>query len=367
MSTVPRAPRRVEESEEVESPLQLAGQDLETGEGESGAELNELLAGLQGGARYFGTVYRQDDSGGEQFLPGRLVVNPDEAGDELLERLYKAHGPGRYHLQIRAQGSRGTKGNAYVNIGGAPIATAVAPSATPTSSRDDTLREMLRESRESQNQLLKLLIERAAPPPAAAPQSMTEVMKQVGEALRLVRTASREQSVPALPGWIEQIGQVAAPFLAALANGLNTAAARIEQTTPALPRRPEPHASPTAPAHAPTAEGAASSVAAPSAGSPPTDPPSPAALACSAMAMAELKQAAPDAARLALGMWSIAAREIGELLGKVGADVLAAGMAEADAAFKGHEAFARDVARELELLKQQTAPPATPATEAPHE
>jgi hypothetical protein len=348
-----------------DTPLHLAGEDLDTGEQLQADELGALLEGLAGGGRYFATVYRLDDVGGKQFLPGRLVVNPEEDPSELLERLAKMHGPGDYSLQLRAQGSRGTKGNVPVSIGSvgaqphapAPPTAAAHQAPSPEASM---LRDMLQESREDRKAMMELLLSRANPPAAAA-QSMDGQLGAIEKFFTVARRLSKDQQSPAIPGWLNTIGELAAPTMALLAGALTKAAAKLEaQQKPQLPAMnpPPPGARPahttdasaTSTAEAPVAPSAAQMEKAQE-------------LACGALLVAECQQPTPDAARLARGLMAVAAAPITSALATYPDGALAAAFCvNHPDQLKGREPFAGDVERELRAIVNK-ATPATPAPE----
>lgn len=193
--------------------------DPEDGEDEGDA-LGELLDGLDGGETFTASVRRQADTGEwASCLNGTITIPPGMTPDKVIDTLGQRWGAGKYHLQLRRRGTRGTIGNVYTSIYAPP---ASSPAAGSTS---DIVAVMEKHNTQTLGMLREVLASKAAPaaPPGA---TLEDQLKGVGRLFTFAQGLSRSAASPQMPAWLEQIGQAAGPVVHGLGRLLTGMAQR---------------------------------------------------------------------------------------------------------------------------------------------
>lgn len=275
-------------------------------------EVERVIASLAGSKQVSATVYRELE--GREQVVDRLTMHAGTDLADILQRLAVKHGHGVYRLQLREVGKNGTLRNitlpeiAEGAFGGRPAD--LAPPAPPPQPKDDPLRELLLRQNEQLMNMMRDAIARPAPPPVPG-ASLQDQMANLAAMFRFARGLSKAAGEPELPGWMETLGKVAAPALAAIAEGVRP------KPAPAPAPRPVPNAALAAPAPSPAVAppAAPATDAAPESDDPPPDERTPTDLAINAVLAAAAKEDNPDAERYATIVWNIAAAEFTQIAG----------------------------------------------------
>lgn len=282
-------------------------------------EVERVIASLAGSKQVSATVYRELE--GREQVVDRLTMHAGIDLADILQRLAMKHGHGVYRLQLREVGKNGTLRNITLpeiaeGAFGAKPAEASPPPAQP---KDDPLRELLLRQNEQLMGMMREAIARPAPPPAPG-ASLQDQMANLAAMFRFARGLSRAAGEPDLPGWMETLGKVAAPALAAIADGIR------KPPPPAAPPKPVPNEAAPLPAPAPPPAAPATAAAAEAADQ--AEERTPTDLAVAAVLKAAAAEARPDPERYAAIVWNIAQRELTQIAGLLPDGGLAAAVAE---------------------------------------
>lgn len=301
-------------------------------------EIEELIAHLSGDRQVVASVYR-DRGEGEQWLDS-MPIRPGTGLDEVLKALAKRWGHGRYRLQLREQNRRGTLGNVRLpeiaeGAAGCPAQTTSDAAPAPAPAAIDPLRELLLKQNDQLMGMMREAIARPAPPPVPG-ASLQDQMANLAAMFRFARGLSKAAGEPELPGWMETLGKVAAPALAAIADGIR------KPPPPAAPPKPVPNEAAPLPAPAPPPAAPATAAAAePADHADQAEERTPTDLAVAAVLKAAAAEAQPDPERYAAIVWNIAQRELTQIAGLLPDGGLAAAVAEQVPGLKAKMDFLR--------------------------